>query len=89
MEDEICHIMSYNIILQISNAAEEYPDYLGQCVSQGENLGRLVDKLKKRGLYENTVIIFASDHGSRFKIYLFGICARHEWIPGAGGAGVC
>lgn len=49
------------------NAAQEYPDYLGQCASLDENLGRLVDKLKEKGLYENTVILFASDHGSHFK----------------------
>ena len=48
------------------NAAEEYPDYLGQCASLDENLGKLVAKLKEKGLYENTVIIFASDHGSHF-----------------------
>ncbi len=48
------------------NAAEEYPDYLGQCASLDENLGRLVARLKAEGLYENTVIIFASDHGSHF-----------------------
>ena len=48
------------------NAAEEYPDYLGQCASLDENLDRLVAKLKEKGLYENTVIIFASDHGSHF-----------------------
>ena len=49
------------------NAAEEYPDYLGQCASLDENLGRLVNRLKEEGLYDNTVIIFASDHGSHFK----------------------
>ena len=48
------------------NAAEEYPDYLGQCASLDENLGRLVAKLKEKGLYDDTVIIFASDHGSHF-----------------------
>ena len=49
------------------NAAEEYPDYLGQCASLDQNLGRLVDRLKEKGLYEDTVVIFASDHGSHFK----------------------
>ncbi|MFR5734084.1 MAG: sulfatase-like hydrolase/transferase [Clostridium sp.] len=29
--------------------------------------GRLVNRLKEEGLYDNTVIIFASDHGSHFK----------------------
>lgn len=46
---------------------EEYPDYLGACESVDENLGRLVESLKKKGIYENTVIIFTSDHGSHFK----------------------
>lgn len=49
------------------NAAEEYPDYLGQCASLDENLGKLVAKLKEKGLYENTILIYASDHGSHFK----------------------
>nr|WP_304057552.1 sulfatase-like hydrolase/transferase [Enterocloster clostridioformis] len=48
------------------NAAEEYPDYLGQCASLDKNLGRLIERLKEEHLYENTVIIFASDHGSHF-----------------------
>ena len=30
------------------NAAEEYPDYLGQCASLDENLGKLVSKLKRK-----------------------------------------
>lgn len=45
----------------------EYPDYLGACASLDENLGRLIDTLKKKGLYENTVIIFSADHGSHFR----------------------
>ncbi|MBI9095333.1 MAG: sulfatase-like hydrolase/transferase [Sphaerochaeta sp.] len=46
---------------------EEYPDYLGACESLDTNLGRLVESLKQKKLYENTVIIFVSDHGSHFK----------------------
>lgn len=46
---------------------DEYPDYLGACAKLDENLGKLVAKLKEKGLYENTVIIFASDHGSHFR----------------------
>lgn len=49
------------------DAATEYPDYLGACESLDRNLGRLVDRLKEKGLYENTIIIFGSDHGSHFK----------------------
>ena len=46
---------------------EEYPDYLGACASLDENLGKLINKLKEKGLYDNTVIIFAADHGSHFR----------------------
>ena len=46
---------------------EEYPDYLGACAALDENLGKLIDRLKKEGLYDNTVILFASDHGSHFR----------------------
>ena len=49
------------------DAAVEYPDYLGACASLDENLGKLVDRLKEKGLYENTIIIFSSDHGSHFR----------------------
>lgn len=49
------------------DAAKEYPDYLGACASLDENLGRLVAKLKDMGIYDNTVIVFAADHGSHFR----------------------
>lgn len=49
------------------NAAAEYPDYLGCCRSLDDNLGRIVEKLKRMGIYDNTVIVFVSDHGSHFK----------------------
>lgn len=45
----------------------EYPDYLGACANLDENLGKVIKKLKEKGLYENTVIIFAADHGSHFR----------------------
>lgn len=45
---------------------ENYPDYLGQCHSLDENVGRLVDSLKEKGLWENTIFIYTSDHGSHF-----------------------
>ena len=41
--------------------------YLGCCGSLDENVGRLVDYLKKACLYENTIIFYTSDHGSHFR----------------------
>ncbi len=60
-------VLPHDLEVLGGNAKEEYPDYLGQCASLDHNLGRLIDKLKEEGIYDNTVIIFASDHGSHFK----------------------
>lgn len=49
------------------DADEMYPDYLGCCKSLDDNLGRLIQKLKEKGLYDNTIIVYSSDHGSHFK----------------------
>lgn len=43
-----------------------YPDYLGCCHSLDANVGRLVDSLKAKGLWENTILIYTADHGSHF-----------------------
>lgn len=46
---------------------EELPDYLGCCASLDENVGRIIVKLKELGEWENTLVIYASDHGSHFR----------------------
>lgn len=46
---------------------ENYADYLGQCRALDDNLGKLVNTLKDYGLYDNTVIIYSSDHGCHFR----------------------
>lgn len=47
---------------------ENYPDYLGCCHSIDSNLGRIIAKLKEKGIYDQTIIIYTSDHGSHFKL---------------------
>lgn len=49
------------------NYYNEYADYLSAINRVDYNLGRLIDKLKEKGIYEETVIIFTSDHGCHFK----------------------
>lgn len=44
-----------------------YPDYMAAINRLDENVGRLVAKLKEKGLYESTILIYTSDHGSHFK----------------------
>lgn len=44
-----------------------YAEYLACCASIDANLGRLVDQLDRRGQLDETLIVFASDHGSHFR----------------------
>lgn len=58
--------LPHDLAVLKGNADEMYPDYLGCCRSLDDNLARVIEKLKQKGLYDNTIIIFASDHGSHF-----------------------
>ncbi|MGN0549710.1 MAG: sulfatase-like hydrolase/transferase [Acutalibacteraceae bacterium] len=44
-----------------------YPDYISAINRLDFNVGKLVDKLKKLEIYDDTVIIYTSDHGCHFK----------------------
>lgn len=44
-----------------------YPDYISAINRLDYNVGRLVQKLKDLGIYDDTVILYTSDHGSHFK----------------------
>ncbi len=44
-----------------------YPDYLGCCNALDRNLGRVVTALRKKGIYDDTMVIYTSDHGCHFK----------------------
>ncbi len=45
----------------------EYPDYIAAINRLDENVGNLVNALKEKGIYDNTVIVYTSDHGCHFK----------------------
>lgn len=46
-----------------------YPDYLGCCHALDENFGRVLGALKKKGIYDRTMVIYASDHGCHFRTH--------------------
>ena len=48
------------------NYKKEYPDYLAAIGSLDKNVGRLVKLLKDKRMYDNTLIIYTSDHGCHF-----------------------
>ncbi len=49
------------------NYKEEYPDYIAAVNSLDKNVGKLVETLKNKGIYDNTIIVYTSDHGCHFK----------------------
>lgn len=44
-----------------------YPDYLGCCHALDTNFGRVVEALKEKGIYGQTMVVYASDHGCHFR----------------------
>lgn len=46
---------------------ENYPDYLGCCESIDRNFGRIRDMLDRRGIADDTVVFYSSDHGCHFR----------------------
>lgn len=49
------------------NANTEYADYLSAINRIDFNLGRIVEKLKEKSIFDNTVIVYSSDHSCHFK----------------------
>lgn len=45
----------------------QMPDYLGCCSRLDGNAGRIVQELKRQGIYEDTIVFYTSDHGSHFR----------------------
>lgn len=46
---------------------EMYPDYISAINRLDYNVGRLIKTLKNEGIYDDTIIIYTSDHGCHFK----------------------
>ena len=46
------------------------------CIDQG--VGRILDELRAKGLYDNTLIIFTSDNGASSENYTIGDFDRHD-----------
>ena len=44
-----------------------YPDYLSCCNRLDRNVGELIATLKELGIYDDTLLVYTSDHGSHFR----------------------
>jgi len=47
----------------ITNLVQDDPAYASMVYALDVNIGRLIDKLKERGLYDHTTLVFTSDNG--------------------------
>ncbi len=69
--DTVSHFSDYPVPEELTyfrgNYEKEYADYLSAVNRLDYNLGLLIGKLKEKGIYEDTVIVFTSDHGCHFK----------------------
>jgi len=46
---------------------EQLPDYYGCIARLDEDFGSIVDTLKEKGMFEDTIVVFLSDHGCHFR----------------------
>jgi arylsulfatase A-like enzyme len=70
--------------INLRPSAEDTPDvrrayhgYYAMCSGIDRAFGRLIDALKARGLYDNTLIVFTSDHGDNLHSYGYTISKDH------------
>ena len=42
--------------------------YYGMITEIDDGIGSIIQKLKEKGLYDNTIIVFTSDHGEYLEI---------------------
>jgi len=54
-----------------------YHGYYAMCSGVDIAFGRLMDKLREKGLEDNTLVVFTSDHGDNLASYDYRICKDH------------
>ncbi|MCY4217266.1 MAG: sulfatase [Flavobacteriaceae bacterium] len=57
------------------------PDYFAAVNGVDEQIGRVIEKLKSLGLYDNTIIVFSSDHGEMLGSH--GLMHKNIWFKEA------
>ena len=61
---------------KIGNAQSSLDDYFAHCTALDVEFGRLMDALEEKGLKDNTLVVFTSDHGDAH--YSHGLTAKNH-----------
>ncbi len=57
----------------------EYQGYMAMCTNIDDNFGRLMKKLDEKGIRDNTLVVYTSDHGDLLRSH--GIHDWHKSVP--------
>ncbi len=52
---------------------QKNPTYAAMVEHLDDSVGRVVDKLKARGLWKNTIVVFTADNGANYQAYTAGL----------------
>jgi len=58
---------------------KEYRGYMAMCTNLDDNFGRLMKKLDEKGVRDNTLVVYTSDHGDLLRSH--GIHDWHKSVP--------
>jgi arylsulfatase A-like enzyme len=62
----------------VERKIHQAPDYFAQVEGVDDQIGRVIEELKKQGMYENTIIVFSADHGEMLGSH--GLMHKNIWF---------
>lgn len=65
----------------VEQEIHEAPDYFASVTGVDDQIGRVIEKLKEKSLYENTIVVFSSDHGEMLGSH--GLMHKNIWYSEA------
>ncbi|HEY5653811.1 MAG TPA: sulfatase [Pontiella sp.] len=66
-------IEKYKKKLESGSYLQKNPKYAAMVEHLDDSVGRVVEELKTRGLWENTIVIFTADNGANYQEYTAGL----------------
>ncbi|WP_136480775.1 sulfatase family protein [Cognatitamlana onchidii] len=65
----------------VEKRLDQATDYFASVNGVDDQIGRVIEKLKEKGLYENTIIVFSADHGEMLGSQ--GLMHKNVWFKEA------